>query len=104
MPRLLLTASFILFFVASCGPATQPYPTIVLSDLEPLPACDSVANTILLRVAIAAIISPQVTAESYTPLLDYFGAKLGRPVELVQRRTYAGVNDLIEQGEVDLAR
>ncbi len=104
MPRLLLIASFILFFVASCGPAAQPYPTIVLSDPEPLPACDSVANTIPLRVAIAAIISPQGTAESYTPLLDYLGTRLSRPIELVQRRTYTEVNDLIEQGEVALAR
>ncbi len=103
MPRLFLLSSFILFFVASCGPVTQPYPTVVLSDLEPLPAYDTSASTIPLRVAIAAIISPQGTAESYAPLLDYLGTSLSRPIELVQRRTYAEVNNLIEQGEVDLA-
>ena len=34
------------------------------------------------------------------PLLS---AKINRPVELVQRRTYAEVNDLIARNEVDLA-
>jgi phosphonate transport system substrate-binding protein len=54
-------------------------------------------------VAVAAVISPKGTVESYAPLLDYLGQKLNRPVELVQRRTYLEVNDLIERGEVDLA-
>ncbi|MBA4380731.1 MAG: phosphate/phosphite/phosphonate ABC transporter substrate-binding protein, partial [Anaerolinea sp.] len=55
------------------------------------------------RVAIATVISPQGTVESYSALLDYLSAQLGRPVELVQRRTYLEVNDLIARGEVDLA-
>lgn len=103
MPRMILFSSLILLLVAACGPVTQPYPPITLSDLEPLPAYDAAANVVPLRVAIAAIISPQGTAESYAPLLDYLGTRLGRPIELVQRRTYAEVNDLIERGEVDLA-
>jgi phosphonate transport system substrate-binding protein len=36
-------------------------------------------------------------------LLNYLSDKLGRPVELVQRRTYLEINDLVENGEVDLA-
>ncbi len=56
-----------------------------------------------LRIAIAAVISPEGTVKSYQPLLDYLSAKVGRPVELVQRRTYAEVNDLVRRGDVDLA-
>jgi phosphonate transport system substrate-binding protein len=56
-----------------------------------------------LRVAIAAVISPKGTLESYSPLLKYLEEKLNRPVELIQRRTYLEINDLIEHGEVDLA-
>jgi phosphonate transport system substrate-binding protein len=56
-----------------------------------------------LRVAIAAVISPKGTLESYSPFLKYLETKLNRPVELIQRRTYLEVNDLIEHGEVDLA-
>jgi len=52
---------------------------------------------------VAAVISPRGTAESYQPLLDYLSDALNRPVELVQRRTYAETNALVESGEVDLA-
>ena len=48
-----------------------------------------------LRVAVAAVISPRGNVDSYTPLLTYLGQKLNRPVEMVQRRTYAEVNDLL---------
>lgn len=56
-----------------------------------------------LRVAIAAVISPRGTVEGYRPLLDYLQRKIGRPVELIQRRTYAEINDLIKSGYVDVA-
>lgn len=82
--------------------AEQPAAVIQLSRLEPLPVAP-VDEVKPLRVAVAAIISPRGTVDSYTLLLDYLGARLGRPVELVQRRTYDEVNDLLEGGEVDLA-
>jgi phosphonate transport system substrate-binding protein len=69
----------------------QPLPTPATNDIRPL------------KVAIAAVISPQGSAESYAPLLDYLSKKLGRPVERVQRRTYSEVNDLVRRGEVDIA-
>ncbi len=103
MSRKILLTGFVLLFVPSCASAAPAYPAIPLSDLEPLPAYDTSADIVPLRVAVAAIISPQGTAESYAPLLDYLGTKLGRSIELVQRRTYAEVKDLIEQEEVDLA-
>jgi phosphate/phosphite/phosphonate ABC transporter binding protein len=56
-----------------------------------------------LRIAVAAVISPQGTTLSYSPLLEYLGQRLEQPVTLVQRQTYAEVNDLIRTGEVDLA-
>lgn len=77
-------------------------PVINLSDLQPIPA-RAPGEVVPLRVAIAAVISPQGTIESYQPLLDYLGQKLGRPIELVQRRTYAEINALVETGEVDVA-
>lgn len=56
-----------------------------------------------LRVAVAAVISPKGNVESYSDLLNYLGRKLNRRVELVQRQTYAEVNDLVKNGNVDLA-
>ncbi len=75
---------------------------INLNDLTPLE--EHPRDEVLpLRMAVAAVISPQGTAESYAPLLDYISEELGRPVQLVQRRTYGEVNDLLEAGEIDLA-
>ena len=56
-----------------------------------------------LRVAVGAMLSPMATFESYDPLLRDLAAELGRPHQLVQRRTYQEVNQLIVDGEVDLA-
>jgi phosphonate transport system substrate-binding protein len=73
-----------------------------LSNLQPLPT-PAEQDVRPLKVAIAAVISPQGTAESYAPLLDYLSDKLDRPIERLQRRTYAEVNELLRAGEVDLA-
>jgi phosphonate transport system substrate-binding protein len=90
-----------LLFLASCtAPAAEA--SVNLSDLQPLPEVAATAVTPL-RVAVAAIISPKGTVDSYGPLLDYLSAELERPVELVQRRTYGEVNDLVQSGDVDVA-
>lgn len=91
----------IVLFLAGC--ATAPaQPLIHLAELYPLPAPP--ANGIVpLRVSVAAVISPKGTAESYQTFLNYLSKRLNRPVELVQRQTYAETNELVEQGLVDIA-
>ncbi len=91
----------LVLLVSGCAPRSD-LPYVQLSNLHPLPAA-AAGEVVPLRVAVAAVISPKGTAESYQPLLGYLSRKLDRPVELVQRRTYAEVNDLIERGEVDMA-
>ena len=101
--RPLIPLIIILLLLTGCAsPPESTAPLVNLSDLQPLPA-SSAGEVVPLRVAVAAVISPKGTAESYQPLLDYLSDKLDRPVELVQRRTYAEVNDLIESGFVDVA-
>lgn len=97
----ILKLALVLLVLVGCSSSLQA-PLIRLSHIEPLPTSAS-AGVIPLRVAVAAVISPKGTVESYRQLLDYLTAKLNRPVELVQRRTYAEVNDLVKQGYVDLA-
>lgn len=93
----------LVLLLASCMPAaTEPVAYVNLNDLQPLPTPRHTAIAPL-RVAVAAVISPRGTVESYTPLLEYLSQKLGRPVEMVQRRSYAEVNELIRTGQVDLA-
>jgi phosphonate transport system substrate-binding protein len=47
--------------------------------------------------------SPQGTFASYADLVQRLGSTLGVEVELVQRRTYGEVNDLLAAGKVDAA-
>lgn len=75
---------------------------IRLDKLAPLPNYE-VKQTETLRVAVAAILSPQGTVASYQALLNYLGEKLGVPVQMVQRRTYQEINELIAKGSIDLA-
>ena len=88
--------------VAGCGSAPE-YPRVSLAEEPAPPTPTVVGGQPPLRVAIAAVISPKGTVESYAPFLDYLARRTGRPVELVQRQTYAEVNNLVRDGDVDLA-
>ena len=55
------------------------------------------------RVAVSSILSPIETLDGYEPLLKYLEVQLGRPVVLLQRRTYQEVNQLLQDRGVDLA-
>jgi len=94
----------ITLFLVSCSaiPQTEIAGNVDLNNLQPLPTPEGY-EAVPLRVAVAAVISPKGTVESYSPFLSYLEEKLNRPVELIQRRTYLEVNDLIEHGEVDIA-
>jgi phosphonate transport system substrate-binding protein len=56
-----------------------------------------------LRVAIGAMISPERTFVFYGEFFAELAQRLGRPLDLLQRRTYRETNDLIARGEADLA-
>ncbi len=56
-----------------------------------------------LRIAVGAIISPAKSLTFYEDIFDYIGEKLGRGVEMVQRKTYAEVNFLLKERRIDAA-
>ncbi len=56
-----------------------------------------------LKIAVGAIISPTKSLVFYEDIFDYIGEKLGREVEMVQRKTYAEVNFLLEEEQIDAA-
>jgi phosphonate transport system substrate-binding protein len=91
----------LVLLLTGCG-SDSSAEVIALAHLEPLPAT-APAEIVPLRVAVAAVISPRGTIASYQPLLDYMSDRLHRPIELVQRRTYGEINDLVATGEVDIA-
>jgi phosphonate transport system substrate-binding protein len=86
--------------VSSC--ATQPQiETLDLTERVSGTAEDADAQSTL-RVAVAAILSPEGNIESYGEFASYLSMRLGRPVELVQRKTYEEVNALLALGDVDI--
>ena len=92
-----------LFLLAACGRERPPYVHLSQED-QPLTTLQPGETSRLpLRVAIAAVISPQATFETYAPLLDYLSTHLDRPVQLLQRGTYAEINELIRTGGADVA-
>lgn len=56
-----------------------------------------------LRFAVAAMESPRDTYAGYSKLLARLGHELETHVDLVQRRTYQEVNDLLTSGGLDAA-
>jgi phosphonate transport system substrate-binding protein len=61
------------------------------------------ASRPVLRVAVADMVSPQVTQQYYEELLRLIGDRVGRDVEFVQRKEFAQVNELLERQAIDLA-
>ncbi|MEJ2101800.1 MAG: phosphate/phosphite/phosphonate ABC transporter substrate-binding protein, partial [Desulfobacterales bacterium] len=55
------------------------------------------------RVAVAAMVSPKETFVYYRQLLDYIASNLGRDIQLIQRKTYGEINELLGKGQIDLA-
>ena len=50
-----------------------------------------------LRVAVAAMVSPKETFIYYRDLLDYIGTRLNYRIQLIQRKTYGEINELLPE-------
>jgi len=87
----------------AASPPVEPSEIIHLDKLAPLPETVTEKKEKTFKIAIAAILSPRGTVDSYQPLLSYFERRLGKPVQLVQRRTYGEINNLIARNAVDMA-
>ncbi len=56
-----------------------------------------------IRIAIGAMVSPKETFSAYQDLVGYLSGKLDRKIEIVQRKTYQEINEMLAEGAVDLA-
>lgn len=52
-----------------------------------------------LRFAVGTMLSPRETAREFRQLADYLEARTGHEIEVLQRRSYAETNALLEHGE-----
>ncbi len=95
-------APMLLVLIAGCAAGSGlALPYVDMDERQALPEIIR-SDVIPLRLAVAAIISPQGNAESYSELAHYLGQYTNRPIEVVQRKTYAEVNQLIEENQVDV--
>jgi len=104
MQRLLhtLVFGFLLLLVTACSRPAYPSVRLNVEAAGDVVAAERALGRLPLRVAIAAVISPKATFDTYSPLLDYLARRLDRPVELLQRPTYAEINELLRTGQADI--
>jgi phosphonate transport system substrate-binding protein len=98
-----IVSVFITIFLFSC--TAEPDATFVdFSDriIVARPGAGSQQDAHF-KVAVGSIISAQETVVYYHELLEYIAEKLGRKIQLVQRKTYGEINQLISAGQIDLA-
>jgi phosphonate transport system substrate-binding protein len=92
-----------LFLLIGCG-QKQELPKISLDKVESnLITGENSIREEPLRVAIAAVISAKESIIYYEDLLKLLEQSLNRPIEIVQRKTYGEINDLLRVGQVDIA-
>ncbi|MBO8168902.1 MAG: phosphate/phosphite/phosphonate ABC transporter substrate-binding protein [Thermoanaerobacteraceae bacterium] len=101
---LLMLVLFLLLslVVDGCGETGQ-YPYIDFNDTEQVQNVAKKSEDMPLRVALAAMTSTKSSISYYEELLDLLSKTLNRPVKLIQRNTYAEVNQLLRTGQIDVA-
>lgn len=102
---LMLCATFVLFFACADERDSRYIRLSPDSGRSLRPKSESPVLTrdrSVLHVAVANVISPRASYRLYDDLLTYISDRIGRPVERLQRSTYAEANDLIRYGDADV--
>jgi len=100
--RALVWSVVFVLLLASCRQPDGPYVRLNVDVEGAVVAAERAPGRMPLRVAVAPVISPKATFDTYSPLLDYLAQRLDRPVELRQRSTYAEINELLRTGQADV--
>lgn len=84
----------------------EPEVALDFRDRVPVSGPDgnvTAANTSVIRVAVAPVISPETSTEMYREFVIYLADKLGRRVVFMRGESYSEVNDLIRMHQCDVA-
>ena len=104
MLKLLAALGFFFFLVFFGCSRSADNEVIDFSKTIPAPRPGKESNKHrALRVAVGSMISPKETFRYYQEILHYISRNTGKESELIQRKTYAEINELFGKGEVDLA-
>ena len=63
----------------------------------------SVCAEDVVKIGVAAMISPKETSRYYTDMLNYVGQKIGKKVEIIQQENYTEMDAMLEKGAVNVA-
>lgn len=89
----------ILISLTACGRAA---PTQIRFDqVEEYPHTRRLHDT--LRIGVVTMLSPRESFAAYRDLADHLGEQLGLPADMVLRKSYAELNELVRTAAVDLA-
>lgn len=102
-PLLPLFVAALLPAVAGCPSSPYPEVKVDLASSRPAPTTPRRTREAVLRFSVAAMQSPQDTFSGYSRLLESLEPRLDAAIELVQRRTYQEVNNLLASGQLDAA-
>lgn len=97
---ILLTAATLA--ASACG-ATEPDVDFSRVEAQETGTARTLPSASTLSMAVAPVLSALPTSDMYQQLANYLSEKLPRPVELVQGKTYAEINDLVKSGDVTVA-
>jgi len=92
-----------LLFTTGCKQNTIPYIDFTQSSENSPITNKSDSDQRPILIALASVMSPHETIGYYRKIADYVSSKTGRQTILVQRKTYAEVNMLLANGDVDIA-
>jgi len=67
------------------------------------PSTEEPPDGAAIRVAVAAMVSAKESVVYYHQLLDFIADQLGHKIQLIQRKTYSEINELLKNGKIDLA-
>ena len=101
---LILFCAFIVIFYSSCSKDRPVIERNTSNSGQPLADAETeYSEKPELSVAIGAMISPEITRAYYLEILQLIADQMGCILSVSQRRTYAEVNELVENNEVDFA-
>ena len=98
-----LAAATLALTLVGCPSSQYPEVSVDLASSGPAPTTARKPRDSVLRFSVAAMQSPQDTFAAYSRVLERLEQRLDASIELVQRRTYQEVNDLLASGQLDAA-
>jgi phosphonate transport system substrate-binding protein len=96
-----LVASLLIVDLTGCA-RKEETKEIRLEKGEPIKPKETLQEQPI-RIAVGGMITPKEGFAYYRQLLDYIGEKLGKPVEFIDKETYAEINDMLKLGHLDAA-